>query len=91
MSVRYNLALVLGPSMMKSAKFLLNQPPAEGYQSPRCTDGEPTLTLKLSGEHFVDSSKAYFGSQLLTMRWLSPNSLEADVPAALLLWAVRYR
>lgn len=84
-SVRYNLALVLEAEHDEIIQVPLPNPmpilkDINPHDAPK---GSPALTLKLTGEHFVDSSKVYFGSQILTTRWLSPSSLEADVPAAL--------
>lgn len=85
-SVRYNSAVVLSAEQDgMSIVPLPNPAPVLKELTPvEILSGSADFVLQATGEHFVDASKIVFGDQALTTRWLAPDKIEADVPAALL-------
>ncbi|MEX0744027.1 MAG: RHS repeat-associated core domain-containing protein [Phycisphaeraceae bacterium] len=86
MTSRYNQALVLSSERDEVAFVQLPNPvPAlTALQPSEASAGHPALVLALSGRHFVDSSRAHFGTAALATRWVSHTRLEADVPPGLM-------
>lgn len=85
-SARFNQALVISEDQLGLNIVQLPNPVPvlTGLQPALVDAGSQGLTLKLTGEHFIDGAQVRFGQTTLPATWKSHGEVQVVLPAALL-------